>query len=104
MAKEKKQKLSVNLPSARKQAKRDRQSGRINSDRAAIGTFIYSVVVFLLIAFILLGGTSQTGFLKTTGGWGLTIGEKLEKWVNEDTIVTNDDGIYVDIDGDGNPG
>jgi len=38
------------------------------------------------------------------GRWSKTIGEKFQQIVHPDQVIINDDGVYYDVDGDGDAG
>ena len=106
--KEKKKKTknttSVKLPSARKSIKRQRHMAQGKAEFEGLWGIITVVVVGALILFILFGGINQRKAWETMKEWGETIGQKVSEWINPDQVIFTDDGVYVDPDGDGNPG
>lgn len=87
------------LPNAWQSVKRRNENAQtranINGAWSAIGV-IAGVLLFL---FVILGGISQTGAIKTVFNWSHNVGERISNWMEGGSIVTNDDGIYWDPTG-----
>ena len=91
----KKEKSSVSLPKAWKSVK---HSNDMKQSKANINSFwglIIGIIMALVIAFILLGGISQKGFLEFIFHWSEEVGHKISDIIDRDVKIT-DDGIYVD--------
>lgn len=102
--KKKKNSTSVKLPNARKSIIRQRRMAQGKAEYNGIFDLIGAVVVVGLILFILFGGINQRRFVETMDKWAQTIGYKFQQIVHPDQVIVNDDGVYYDVDGDGNPG
>lgn len=100
----KKSSTSVRLPSARKSIKRQRHMAQGKAEWNGMWELITVGIVILLILFILFGGINQRKFVKTASEWSQTIGQKVQQILNPDDVMVTDDGVYVDPNGDGNPG
>lgn len=102
--KPKKQKTEVKLPNAKRSIARQRHMAQGKADFNGWFGLITGFVVFLLVLFILFGGINQRAFIETMGRWGQTIGEKVSQFIEPENVIVTENGIYVDLDGDGNPG
>ena len=102
--KPKKQKTEVKLPNAKKSIRRQRAMAQGKADFNGWVELITGIAIFLLILFILFGGINQRAFFETMGKFGQTIGEKISQFVDPDNVVVNENGIYYDLDGDGEAG
>ena len=94
---------SYNLPKAFKTSKSKDSSSSSSSGSGkslnGIGSIIVTILIIGLIAFVLLGGISQVGFLKWIWNWGQSTASNVGSWVNDGHIVVNDDGVYIDPSG-----
>lgn len=102
--KQKKQKTEVKLPNARRSIRRQRQMAQGKADYNDMWTLIGALLVVGLVLFILFGGINQRAFWETMKDMGDKIGQTVSEWINPDQVIFTDDGIYVDPDGDGQPG
>jgi len=102
--KAKKKPTEVKLPNAKKSIRRQRAMAQGKADFNGWFELIMGVAIFLLVLFILFGGINQRAFWETMKDWGQTIGQKVSSVFEPDNVIVNDDGIYYDVDGDGNPG
>ena len=102
--KKKKNSTSVKLPNARKSIIRQRRMAQGKAEYNGIFDLAAAAVIVALILFILFGGINQRKFVETMGRWSKTIGQKFQQIVHPDNVIINDDGVYYDVDGDGNPG
>ena len=96
----KKEKSSVSLPKAWKSVK---HSNDMKQSKANINSFwglIIGIIMALVIAFVLLGGISQKGFLEFIFHWSEEVGHKISDIIDKDVKIT-DDGIYVDPNAQG---
>ena len=96
----KKEKASVSLPKAWKSVK---HSNDMKQSKANINSFwglIIGIIMALVIAFVLLGGISQKGFLEFIFHWSEEVGHKISDIIDKDVKIT-DDGIYVDPNAQG---
>lgn len=97
--KKKKEKTSVVLPSAWKSLKHRNETAQARANYDDTWKAITTILLILAIAFVLLGGVSQTGVLKFIFGWAHNVGETVSGWIEGGSIVTNEDGIYYDPTG-----
>lgn len=91
----KKDKSSVSLPKAWKSVK---HSNDMKQSKANINSFwglIIGIIMALVIAFVLLGGISQKGFIDFIFHWSEEVGHKVSNIIDKDVKIT-DDGIYID--------
>ena len=102
--KKKKEAVSVKLPNARKSIKRQRQMAQGKADYNDMWHLIGVFAIFILIAFILLGGINQKATLITFKNISQTIGEKVSSWIHPENVIITENGVYVDTDGDGEAG
>lgn len=102
--KKKKNSTSVKLPNARRSIIRQRRMAQGKAEYNGIFDLVAAAVVVGLILFILFGGINQRKFVETMGRWSQTIGEKFQQIVHPDQVIINDDGVYYDVDGDGDAG
>ena len=102
--KKKKNSTSVKLPNARKSIIRQRRMAKGKAEYNGMFDLIGAIVVVALILFILFGGINQRKFVETMGKWSKVIGYKFQQIVHPDQVIINDDGIYYDVDGDGDAG
>lgn len=102
--KNKKTKNEVKLPSARKSIKRQRHMAQGKAEWNGMMELLTGVIVVGLILFILFGGINQRKFFETMKNWSDTMGQKVQQIMNPDQVIVDDDGVYYDVDGDGNPG
>lgn len=96
----KKEKSSVSLPKAWKSVK---HSNDMKQSKANINSFwglIIGIIMALVIAFVLLGGISQKGFLDFLFHWSEEVGHKVSNTIDKDVKIT-DDGIYIDPNAQG---
>lgn len=96
----KKEKSSVSLPKAWKSVK---HSNDMKQSKANINSFwglIIGIIMALVIAFILLGGISQKGFIDFIFHWSEEVGHKVSNIIDKDVKIT-DDGIYIDPNAQG---
>lgn len=100
MAKEK-EKSSVSLPKAWKSVKHSNDMKSARENFKDIGGIIAGIILALLIAFILLGGINQRGFVEAIFQWSDTVGHKISQWIEDSGIEVTDDGIYVNPNGIG---
>ena len=101
MAKEKKKKEKTNvvLPKAWQSVKHRNETAQAKSNYEDAWSAVGVILLILLIAFVLLGGVSQTGVIKFILNWSHNIGETVSGWIEGGSIVTNEDGIYYDPTG-----
>lgn len=102
--KKKKNSTSVKLPNARRSIIRQRRMAQGKAEYNGFFDLAAGIIVIALILFILFGGINQRKFVETMGRWSKTIGEKFQQIVHPDQVIINDDGVYYDVDGDGNAG
>ena len=100
----KKNSTSVKLPNARKSIVRQRRMAQGKAEYNGLFELIGAALIVILILFILFGGINQRKFVETMGQWSQTIGEKFQQIFHPDQVIIDDDGVYYDVDGDGNPG
>ena len=103
-ASKKKNSTSVKLPNARKSIKRQRHMAQGRAEWNSIWELVGGIAVVLLVIFILLGGINQKAFIETASEWAQTIGQKFQEVIHPDQVLVEDDGVYYDLDGDGNRG
>lgn len=101
MAKEKKKKEKTNvvLPKAWQSVKHRNETAQAKSNYEDAWSAVGVILLILLIAFVLLGGVSQTGVIKFVFNWAHNVGETVSGWIEGGSIVTNEDGIYYDPTG-----
>lgn len=97
--KKKKEKTNVVLPKAWQSVKHRNETAQARANYDDTWKAVGYIVIFLLIAFVLLGGVSQTGVLRFFFNWSTTVGEKVSSWFEGGSIITNEDGIYYDPTG-----
>lgn len=60
-----------------------------------LADIIVSIVVFLAILFVLMGGINQRKFIESTFKLGEDIGKTVSGWFGADNIEINEDGVYI---------
>lgn len=91
----KKDKSSVSLPKAWKSVKHSNDMKQSKANINSLWGLIIGIIMALVIAFILLGGISQKGFIDFIFNWSEEVGHKVSNIIDKDVKIT-DDGIYVD--------
>lgn len=97
--KKKKEKTHVVLPKAWQSVKHRDQTAQVRTTYDDTWSAVGTIALVLLVLFVLLGGVSQTGFLKVCFNWAHNVGEGISNWLEGGSIVTNEDGIYWDPTG-----
>lgn len=97
--KKKKEKTSVTLPKAWQSVKHRNETSQARTDLNDAISAISMILLILVIAFVLLGGVSQTGILKVIFNWSQNVGHTISSWIEDTSIVTNENGIYIDPTG-----
>lgn len=102
----KKQQTQVKLPNARKSIRRQREMAQGKANYNDAWALVGLVVGVLLILFVLLGGVNQKAVFETISDWAHSIGNTVQEWVSPhvNNVIETENGIYIDLDGDGNPG
>lgn len=100
MAKKDKKKTSVTLPKAWQTIKHRNETANAKNNYEDAWKAAGYIALILLILFILLGGVSQTGVLKFLFNWSYNVGEKVSDWLSGGSVITNEDGIYIDPSGE----
>ena len=95
----KQEKTNVVLPKAWQSVKHRNETAQAKSNYEDAWSAVGVIIIILLIAFVLLGGVSQTGVIKFIFNWSHNIGETVSGWIEGGSIVTNEDGIYYDPTG-----
>lgn len=96
----KKDKSSVSLPKAWKSVKHSNDMKQSKANINSLWGLIIGIIIALVIAFILLGGISQKGFLDFLFHWSEEVGHKVSNTIDKDVKIT-DDGIYIDPNAQG---
>lgn len=101
MAKEKKkkEKTSVVLPKAWQSVKHRNETAQARANYEDIWTFVGLILLILFLAFVFLGGVSQTGVLRFVFNWSHNVGEKVSGWIEGGSVIVNEDGVYYDPTG-----
>ena len=97
--KKKKEKTSVTLPKAWQSVKHRNETSQTRTDLNDAISAIGMIILILVIAFVLLGGVSQTGVLKFIFNWSQNVGHTISSWIEDTSIVTNENGVYIDPTG-----
>ena len=97
--KKKKKQETFSLPKAWASAKHKNETAQARTDIEGVSSAITTLLIILVIAFVLLGGVSQTGVLKVIMNWSQNVGHTVSNWIEGTSIVTNEDGIYIDPTG-----
>ena len=90
---------SFKLPKAWQAMKHRNETAQSKANFDGLWEFIGVVLIILAIAFVLLGGVSQTGLIKTIFNWGHNVSEKVGNWFTGGSVIVNDDGVYIDPSG-----
>lgn len=95
--KEKKQKdkTQIVLPKAWQSVKHRNETAQAKTNYEDMWKAIGVVLIIGVIAFVLLGGVSQTGTLKAIAKWSNNVGNWVGNWINAGEVITNEDGIYI---------
>lgn len=96
----KKDKSSVSLPKAWKSVKHSNDMKQSKANINSLWGLIIGIIMALVIAFILLGGISQKGFIDFIFNWSEEVGHKVSNIIDKDVKIT-DDGIYIDPNAQG---
>ena len=96
----KKEKSSVSLPKAWKSVKHSNDMKQSKANINSLWGLIIGIIMALVIAFILLGGISQKGFIDFIFNWSEEVGHKVSNIIDKDVKIT-DDGIYIDPNAQG---
>ena len=97
--KSKKQKNTIALPKAWQSVKHSSETSQMKTDLNGFVSAIGMILLILAILFVLLGGVSQTGILKIVFNWSHNVGTTISNWFEGASIVTNEDGVYLDPTG-----
>ena len=97
--KSKKQKNTIALPKAWQSVKHSSETSQMKTDLNGFVSAIGMILLILAILFVLLGGVSQTGILKIIFNWSHNVGTTISNWFEGASIVTNEDGVYLDPTG-----
>ena len=92
----KKEKVQLKLPNTRHLIKRQRAVAQGKANYNDLYAFVGVVFLIGLILFVLLGGINQRKFIETVYRISQRWGETISQWFNPDSIVVNNDGIYLD--------
>ena len=95
----KKDKTTLVLPKAWQSVKHRNETAQARSNYEGAGTAIVVILSTLLFLFVILGGVSQTGVLKFIFNWSSNVGESVSNWIEGGSVITNEDGIYLDPTG-----
>lgn len=87
------------LPNAWQSVKRRNENAQTRASIDGAWSAVGVIAGVLLFLFVILGGVSQTGVIKTVFNWSHNVGESISNWMEGGSIVTNDDGIYWDPTG-----
>ena len=87
------------LPNAWQSVKRRNENAQTRANIDGAWSAVGVIAGILLFLFVILGGVSQTGAIKTVFNWSHNVGERISNWMEGGSIVTNDDGIYWDPTG-----
>ena len=87
------------LPNAWQSVKRRNENAQTRANIDGAWSAVGVIAGILLFLFVILGGVSQTGAIKTVFNWSHNVGERISNWMEGGSIVTNEDGIYWDPTG-----
>ena len=97
--KKKKEKTNVVLPKAWQSVKHRNETAQTKTNLDDSMTAVLTIIGVLVLAFVLLGGVSQTGILRIIANWSQNVGYTISGWIEGTSIITNEDGIYIDPTG-----
>ena len=97
--KKKKEKTSIELPKAWKSMKHRNETAQAKANYEGLWQLIGVIIAIAILAFILLGGISQVGFLKFIFNWSHNVGNKVSNWLGGGNVIVNEDGVYIDPSG-----
>ena len=99
MAKAKKEKSSIKLPKAWASMKHRNETAQAKANFEGLWQLVGTILIILAIAFVLLGGISQFGFIKAIFNWSHNVGNKVSNWMEGGAVIVNEDGVYIDPSG-----
>ena len=98
--KKKKDKDRIKLPKAWQSVKHREEMAQTRATYDDAWSAIGTILIILVIAFILLGGVNQRKLFGFFFDWSKNAGESVSNWLEGGSIVTNENGIYIDPTGE----
>ncbi len=86
----------VSLPSARRRLLQSREMAQGKRTYEDLWKLAGTVLAFLGIMFVLLGGINQRAAVETIVRWGNNVGRFVSYLINPNSINLTENGVYID--------